>query len=115
MAVCGLAPVATRALLPAADSIAPPSRPRLPSPRIAPRADRLLLVFAEGAAADWSAVYLEDSLGTTSAVAATGFAAYSLAIAGGRLVGDRLTLRWSPSGLLVRCRVLRPRGSTSRC
>ena len=54
-------------------------------------------MFAEGAAADWSAVYLEDSLGATAAVAATGFAAYSLAMAGGRLVGDRLTLRWGPS------------------
>ena len=111
-AVCGLALVATRALLPAAEDIAPalPAL-RLPSPRIA-----LLGViafcslFAEGVAADWSAVYLEDSLATTSAVAATGFAAYSLAMAGGRLVGDRLTLRWGPSGLLVRCGLLASAG-----
>ena len=100
------------ALLPAAEDIAPalPAL-RLPSPRIA----LLGLVafcslFAEGAAADWSAVYLEDSLGATSAVAATGFAAYALAMAAGRLVGDRLALRWGPSGLLVRCGVLASAG-----
>jgi len=47
-------------------------------------------LMAEGAMGDWSAVYLRDSLGTTPAVAATGFAAFSLAMALGRLVGDRL-------------------------
>jgi hypothetical protein len=39
---------------------------------------------------DWSAVHLRDSLGTTPAIAPTGFAAFSLAMALGRLVGDRL-------------------------
>jgi hypothetical protein len=43
-------------------------------------------------------------------VAATGFAAYSLAMAGGRLAGDRLTLRWGPTGLLVRCAALAAAG-----
>jgi MFS family permease len=47
-------------------------------------------LLAEGAIGDWSAVYLRDSLGTTPAIAATGFAAFSLAMALGRLVGDRL-------------------------
>jgi MFS family permease len=50
-------------------------------------------LFAEGAAGDWSAVYLRDTLGTGAGVAAAGFAAFSLAMAGGRLVGDRLTER----------------------
>ena len=112
VAVCGLALLATRALLPAAEDIAP-ARPalRLPSPRIALLGlIAFCSLFAEGAAADWSAVYLEDSLGATSAVAATGFAAYALAMAAGRLVGDRLTLRWGPSGLLVRCGVLASAG-----
>jgi hypothetical protein len=111
-AVCGLGLAATRALLPAAEDIAP----ALPALRL-PQARIALLglvafcsLFAEGAAADWSAVYLEDSLGATSAVAATGFAAYSLAMAGGRLVDDRLALRWGPSGLLVRCGLLASAG-----
>jgi fucose permease len=111
-AVCGLALVATRALLPAAEDIEPalPAL-RLPSPRIALLGlIAFCSLFAEGVAADWSAVYLEDSLATTSAVAATGFAVYSLTMAGGRLVGDRLTLRWGPSGLLVRCGLLASAG-----
>src|SRR5262245_45975505 len=50
-------------------------------------------LLAEGAMADWSAVYLHDTLGTPSGQAATGFAAFSLAMAAGRLGGDRL-VRW---------------------
>lgn len=112
VALCALALAGTRALLPAAEDVAPPLPAlRLPSPRVA----LLGLVafcslFAEGVAADWSAVYLEDSLGAASAVAATGFAAYSLAMAGGRLVGDRLALHWGPTGLLVRCGLLASAG-----
>ena len=40
--------------------------------------------------ADWSAVYLHDTLAAAPAVAATGFAAFSLAMAAGRFAGDRL-------------------------
>jgi fucose permease len=52
--------------------------------------------FAEGTAADWSAVYLRESLGTSSGLAAAGFAALSLAMAAGRLVADRLVARLGP-------------------
>jgi MFS family permease len=58
-------------------------------------------LFAEGAAGDWSAVYLRDSLGTGAGLAAAGFAAFSLAMAGGRLVGDRLTERLGSVRLLT--------------
>lgn len=51
-------------------------------------------LLAEGAMADWSAVYLRDVLATSSGTAALGFAAFSLAMAGGRLAGDTLTRRW---------------------
>jgi MFS family permease len=47
-------------------------------------------LLAEGAMADWSAVYLHDTLAAAPAVAATGFAAFSLAMAAGRFAGDRL-------------------------
>jgi MFS family permease len=59
-------------------------------------------LFAEGVVADWSAVYLDEPLGAGEAVAALGFAAFSIAMAAGRLVGDRLTLRWGPSALTRR-------------
>src|SRR5262245_23656530 len=39
-------------------------------------------LLVEGAVADWSAVYLRDVLGTSAAVAALGFAAFSLMMAG---------------------------------
>lgn len=57
-------------------------------------------LLAEGAMGDWSAVYLRDSLGTTPAIAATGFGAFSLAMALGRLVGDRLARRVGAARLL---------------
>lgn len=47
-------------------------------------------LMAEGAMGDWSAVYLHDVLGSSSALAATGFAAFSLTMAAGRLSGDRI-------------------------
>jgi len=57
-------------------------------------------LLAEGAMGDWSAVYLRDSLRSTPAVAAMGFAAFSLAMAIGRLSGDQLAQRLRPAGLL---------------
>jgi fucose permease len=53
-----------------------------------------LLAFAalltEGAMADWSAVYLRDSLASSAALAAGGFAACSMMMAVGRFAGDRV-------------------------
>ena len=57
-------------------------------------------LLAEGAMADWSAVYLHDALATSGSVAATGFAAFSLAMAAGRLVGDRLVARFGAARVL---------------
>ena len=51
-------------------------------------------LLAEGAMGDWSAVYLHDALGSSAAVAAAGFAAFSLAMAAGRFGGDRLVARF---------------------
>lgn len=47
----------------------------------------------EGAAADWSAVYLHDTLGTSPTYAGFGFAVFSLAMLTVRLAGNRLLLR----------------------
>ena len=93
--------VAARSLLPAA-----PVRAQGPN-FVLPPASLLgfgLLTFcallAEGAMGDWSAVYLRDSLATSSAVAAAGFGAFSLAMAVGRLLGDRLAERMGAARLL---------------
>ena len=57
-------------------------------------------LLAEGAMADWSAVYLRDSLRTTAAVAALGFGAFSLAMTAGRFAGDRMVARFGPVRVL---------------
>lgn len=59
-------------------------------------------LLAEGAVADWGAVYLAESLDTGAAVAALGFAAFSVAMVAGRLLGDALTSRWGPVALTRR-------------
>lgn len=58
------------------------------------------VLFGEGAIADWSAVFLRDIGGAGPALAAAGYAAYSLMMATGRFVGDRLTMRLGPSRLV---------------
>jgi fucose permease len=42
----------------------------------------------EGAVGDWSAVYLRDNLGTSAGFAALGYAAFSVTMTTGRMVGD---------------------------
>jgi predicted MFS family arabinose efflux permease len=60
-------------------------------------------LVGEGAAADWSAVYLRDDLGATAGFAALAYAAFSLAMTAGRLVGDRLTTVLGPVRLVQSC------------
>ena len=52
--------------------------------------------LAEGAMLDWSAVFLRDSRGFTAASAGIGYAVFSVAMALGRLSGDRLVARFGP-------------------
>ncbi|MGX6600936.1 MFS transporter [Micromonosporaceae bacterium Da 78-11] len=56
----------------------------------------LCTLVGEGAAADWSAVYLRDNLATTPGFAAYGFAAFSVLMTVGRLFGDRLVRALGP-------------------
>ena len=60
----------------------------------------LACMFCEGAAADWSAVYLRDSLGAQPAVAGLGYAAFAATVVIFRLSGNRLLMRFRPSVLL---------------
>ncbi|MEJ7762543.1 MAG: MFS transporter [Thermomicrobiales bacterium] len=70
------------------------TRVRYPRPIVVAGIVALACLLAEGAMADWSAVYLEQELGTGEGLAATGFAVFSLAMAIVRLLGDRLVLAW---------------------
>jgi predicted MFS family arabinose efflux permease len=73
-----------------------------------------VLVFCcmvgEGAAADWSSVYLRDSLGSAAGVAAAAYAAFSIMMVAGRLVGDRLAARLGPVNLVRGCGTLAAAG-----
>ncbi len=61
------------------------------------------VLLGEGAMSDWSAVYLDNALGTGPGFAAAGYAAFSLAMALGRLFGDGLTERFGPTRLVRLC------------
>ena len=73
----------------------------------------LCSLIAEGAAANWSGLYLQDNLGAQRGIPAAGFAAFSLAMAAGRLAGDRLAARYGPAGTVRRCALLASAGLAS--
>lgn len=60
----------------------------------------LASMLCEGSMADWSAVYLHDSLGTSPGFAALGYAAFSSTMVAQRLLGDRVLARVSPRTIL---------------
>ncbi len=108
--VVGLAGWAARWALPAACRV--PAQPPEPDPSSDPPARRFDLLFlgilamcalvGEGTAADWSAVYTHENLGAAAGFAAVPFAAFSIMMTVGRLLGDRLAAAFGPV-LLVRC------------
>jgi MFS family permease len=53
-------------------------------------------IFAEGSSADWCAVYVRTVSGADAAVAASAYAAFAFAMAGGRLAGDAVVNRLGP-------------------
>jgi MFS family permease len=56
--------------------------------------------IGEGAVGDWSAVYLRDDLSASAGAAGLGYAGCSVAMAVGRLTGDRLVGRFGPVAVL---------------
>jgi predicted MFS family arabinose efflux permease len=74
---------------------------RLPRALLIPGVIGFCVFFGEGAMADWSAVYLDRTLGAQAAVAAAGYGAFSLAMAAGRFAGDAMTGKLGPP-LVVR-------------
>jgi predicted MFS family arabinose efflux permease len=57
-------------------------------------------LLAEGAALDWSAVYVDDDLAASPSFAALAYAAFSAAMLTGRLLADRLAHAFGPLALL---------------
>jgi HAD superfamily hydrolase (TIGR01509 family) len=99
LAAVGL--VGGRWLLPSAADDPGPTRTLVRPPRalLMLGAAAFFTLLAEGAAIDWSAVYLSHSLGATAAVAALAYTGFSLAMAISRGVGDRLNGRFGPVAL----------------
>ncbi len=56
---------------------------------------------SEGAIGDWSALYMQDVVKADPAIAAMGYAAFSFAMAGGRLSGDAVITRYTDGGALL--------------
>ncbi|HET7479936.1 MAG TPA: MFS transporter [Rubrobacteraceae bacterium] len=101
--------VAYRPLLPASADAAGDGAPAFARPTRALLGLGVIsfcVLLGEGAMADWSAVYLKDTLTTGPGFAAAGYAAFSLAMAFGRLLGDRLTQRLGPAALVRACGAL---------
>lgn len=102
VAVVAMAFVVGARLLPRAAGEAPPGRLVLRPPRalLVLGAAAFCTMLGEGAAADWSALYLSHSLAASAAVAALGYVAFSLAMATSRTVGDRLNEATGPVALV---------------
>jgi MFS family permease len=113
VAVLGVA----RRLAPDPPVAATPVEPVEPAPvrrrgmgALVRRFDVLLLVFggvalcsgvAEGAMADWTALFLRDVRHTTDAVGGIGYAAFAVSMAVVRFSGGAILRRWSPATVLV--------------
>ena len=92
---------AVRFLLPTAPAAAETAILRLPrGPLFAVGVFALCSLLAEGAMGDWAAVYLREDLGTGAGYAALGFAGFSLAMAAGRFLGDRVVRRYGGPAVL---------------
>jgi len=70
-------------------------------------------MVGEGAAGDWSAVYLKDNLGTSAGFAALAFAAFSVTMTAGRAVGDGLIYRFGTVPVIRCCGLLAAAGLTA--
>lgn len=61
------------------------------------------ITMTEGAVADWSAVYLRDVIGLTSASAGFGYSIFAFMVAAGRFGGDRLKATYGPIAVARAC------------
>ncbi|MDQ1701739.1 MAG: hypothetical protein QOF57_991 [Frankiaceae bacterium] len=66
--------------------------------------------IAEGAASQWSAIYVHDFLRATASMGAIAYAAYSLAMTAGRTAGSRVVERLGRVRTLTLCTTIGPAG-----
>ncbi|NUP38584.1 MAG: MFS transporter [Streptomyces sp.] len=59
-----------------------------------------MVMLAEGAANDWSALHLKNILGAPASTAAFGYGAFAAAMTAGRLLADRISGRFGPLAVL---------------
>ena len=59
--------------------------------------------LVEGAAADWSAVYLKQAFSADSAAAGIGYSAFAATTAAGRFAGDWMKTKWGPVAVARAC------------
>ncbi|MEU7857170.1 MFS transporter [Nonomuraea sp. NPDC049141] len=85
-------------------------RPRLPKGILFLGVLAFCCLVGEGAAADWSSVYLREDLSASAGFAAAGYAAFSIMMTAGRLAGDRLAVRFGPVALVRGCGLLAAAG-----
>jgi MFS family permease len=69
---------------------------KIPKVLLALSAIGFCILLAEGAMADWTAVYLRQILGAGPGIAAAGYSVFSGAMAGFRFLGDFITERFGP-------------------
>ncbi|WP_246561330.1 MFS transporter [Streptomyces roseirectus] len=106
--------VSARALLPAAPVTKPATKPAA-SAAETPRAGEtpgptgrvwvlaalaLMVMLCEGAANDWSALHLKDVLGAPAGTAAFAYGTFAAAMTVGRLLADRLVIRYGSLAIL---------------
>lgn len=107
------APSTPSATAPAPSGPATSSGPRLRYGLLFLGVLAMFALVGEGTAADWSAVYLRENLHTTAGFAASAYAAFSIMMTVGRLVGDRLAAALGPVSLVRMCGVLASVGMTA--
>ncbi len=95
---------------PEAAAAAGPYRPRMTLALLLMALLAICSLLGEGAADGWSAVYLRDNLGASAGVAALAYAGFSVAMAFGRLSGDRLAARLGAARLLRCCGLIAAAG-----
>ncbi len=61
------------------------------------------MLLVEGAALDWSGIFLRDVVNISAGATALGFGAFALFMATGRLLGDRMAERFGPIALARTC------------
>lgn len=97
----GLA-IATRSFLPRGVDATEhgPAFARISRPLIGLGIVGFCALMAEGSIGDWSALYLKHNLGAGPALAAAGYATFTLTMTVGRLTGDWVTARLGPVPLM---------------